>query len=163
MLHGIISIEQSTLRDIPWLSYSVFRIKKEFFRYTGKKQKLGGGMEKKQLGSFRFIYSTFSTGRHYKDATNFGEGIKCVPRKIYSCSFQSCHLNILWICGHSINFYSCLHTAFLSPSLCHITWQTQPTAANMLLAFCLPTSSPSIHQQIICFLGYHRVFQRFFQ
>lgn len=48
MLHGIISIEQSTLRDISWFSYSVFRIKKELFMYTGKKQKLGGGMEKKQ-------------------------------------------------------------------------------------------------------------------
>lgn len=47
MLHGIISIEQSTLRDISWFSYSVFRIK-ELFTYTGKKQKLGGGMEKKQ-------------------------------------------------------------------------------------------------------------------
>lgn len=51
MLHGIISIEQSTLRDISWFSYSVFRIKKELFTYTSKKQKLGGGMEK---------YNTFS-------------------------------------------------------------------------------------------------------
>lgn len=44
------SVEQSTLRYVFWLSYVIFRIKKEFFRCPGKKNKnkKEGGMEKKQ-------------------------------------------------------------------------------------------------------------------